>query len=126
MPCHDNMIATCSAIAGETRALMARIERVDDPYLPHLTAEDVESIAAQLYDLSGSAPETVGEPVELQPEDVVFELQLNDARWTRDSEGFNFLWRTRVPERDKTYEWRITITSTADDTYVLVFRINSR
>ncbi len=129
-------IKTSYVIAGNTGVLMARVVDVDNT---SLTQDDVSSITVSLYELDGDTRINVdldGEEIDEdaadqyadQPEaaDVVFDTLQTDSRWTDDSTGYNVAYNIAAPVIGKTYEVRLTITTTGDNTLVIVRQLVSR
>ena len=68
-----------------------------------------------------SAPDTVVTSGTLVVDDTVYDaLQTGDARWSRDTTGFNFLaamGAATVPTGNKTYHLRFTFTPASGEVY---------
>ncbi len=108
---------------GTSPSLMSRVVGSD---AVALTQSDIASIAYTIWDLDDTAASVADGA--LDAANVVFDtLQTSDARWTADSDGYNFLWSAAgslFPAFDaasKTFRVEIVLTDTGGGQVVLVF-----
>ena len=83
-----------------------------------ITKSDVSSIAYTVIDVR--RPSVTVESGALTVGTVVYDTLQTDARWTKDSTGYNFAWAapvTIVPEGGKTYQVEIEFTPASGAVY---------
>lgn len=107
-----------TVIADSTIVLLAQVLDTAGNYV---TQADVDSISVVINDMSEVTPEQVGETDEPNVSDVISDTLLTDDRWTKDSIGYNVMYSVAMPERDTTYEVRITLTMGSGDTHVILY-----
>ena len=83
-----------------------------------ITQSDITSIAYHVVDVR--KPSVTVASGSLDKANVVYDTLQTDARWTKDSTGYNFAWAaevTLVPEGGKTYQVEVEFTPTSGAVY---------
>jgi hypothetical protein len=130
MMCEGELkIKTDYVVAGNTGVLLARVVDADNGTIMQA---DVSTITVNLYELDDDVRINVGlDGIEIdastyadEPDasDVVIDT-LQTSRWREDSLGFNVIYPIVAPTIDKTYEIRVTITTTGGTTLVIARRL---
>lgn len=84
---------------------------------PYFQQADFDSITLRIYDMADPGTPVNGADGEvLSVSDVVFNsLQTGDARWTKDSTGYNFLYETSaedLPQGGRKYRFEFEMLPT--------------
>lgn len=134
MPCNSDkyIVKRCTAVAGSTIVLMARVAGTDNV---NLTQGDVSAIRVDVYEIgdgdytavdSSGAEITDGSAYEIPDvSDTVYDTLQTDSRWQEDSSGYNVAYKFAAPLRAKTYELRLTLT-VGDDNLIVVWQVDSQ
>lgn len=90
---------------------------------------DVTSIVRKVFDLASDTPTTAIATDTLTVANVVFDTLQTDARWTKDSTGYNFRDRiagTNFPTGGHTYRVEYFFTGSASESFFVVFEHPAR
>jgi hypothetical protein len=93
-----------------------------------ITETGTDTIFYAVHDIDDSDTAVV-ESTELTVAEVVSDTYQTDARWTKDTTGYNFLWPIPaevIPEGDKTYQVALTFTPSSGGPIVEAFRLKTR
>lgn len=92
----------------------------------NITQASISSITYKVFDLDDtSEPTATGS---LTVSSVVFDTLQTDARWTKDSIGYNFRWDTPaalLEDGNKVYRFEIKFTTTAGEVFPVVFHVST-
>lgn len=121
------MSSTCptsvSIYEDSSVVLMARILHTDrNP----IQQADFGSITIKAYDLADTSTTTYA--ATLVVADVIFDTLQTDARWTKDSTGYNFRTiapPTAFPNGDSTYSVEVKITDSVSAVGFFTYTINT-
>lgn len=106
--------------------LMARVVNTDGSAM---LQSSVSSITYAVFDLSvGQPPDSVATGT-LTISSVVFDTYQTDARWTKDTTGYNFGWNapaSSFPKGGRKYQVEIKVTPTSGEIFYLVYKITSK
>jgi hypothetical protein len=114
-------------VSGNVLALnpVQFIARVIGPTGSALVQADITSISVSIYDTAdGSLVATHSLTVSA----VIFNTLQNDARWTPDNTGYNFLWicsPADLPGGNKTYRVQFTFTPASGSAFILPFEVKT-
>ncbi|MDH3505418.1 MAG: hypothetical protein OEM58_12940, partial [Nitrospirota bacterium] len=87
---------------------------------------DVSSIAYSVYDADDTSSPGTGT---LTVANVVYDALQTDARWTKDSTGYNFGWAAPASlfaTGDKLYVVEILLTPASGENYHVVYHVRTR
>ena len=116
-----------SAFAGSSKTLLARVVGDDAAAVQQA---DIDTIEYTIYEITGTGLRgdavTGHEAVELVVADTIFDTLQTDARWTKDTMGYNFAHELDVSESAAFpaggVEYLIEITLTPVTGQVLIVR----
>lgn len=109
-------------------SLMARIKGGDGA---NITQASISSIAYSVFSLSTTNGVTTGTETTtgtLTVSDVVFDTLQTDARWGKDSTGYNFRWdvpASVLANGDTTYRIEIKFTPTSGEAFHVVAEVET-
>ncbi len=106
--------------------LMARVVSVDGSAM---LQSSVSSISYGVFDLSVGSPPTQVASGTLTVGTVVYDTLQTDARWTKDTTGYNFGWSAPAsifPKGGRKYQVEIKIVPTSGENFFLIFLITSK
>lgn len=132
MACKKEIESTV-VITGNTNVLLAYVANEDNE---PITQADVASITVNLFDvttdgtrinvdLSGAEIAASASADAPDVASTVFDTQ-TDSRWTKDGRGYNLAYKVIAPLIGKTYDLRLTITTTAGDPLVIARQLVSK
>ena len=92
-----------------------------------ITQASVSSITYKVFDLSSGTPPDQVTSGTLTVSSVVFDTYQTDARWTKDSTGYNFRWDAPASAFPSwsVYQIEIKFTPSSGETFFLVFKITA-
>ena len=116
-------ITTGTVFEDSGASLMARVVDNDGT---DITQSDITTIKYSVFDVSdpGAASNTG-----LNVSDVVFDTLQTDARWTKDSTGYNFrhdLPASALPEGDHVYRVEYKFTPASGEVFHVVFELATK
>ncbi len=117
------MITTTTIWEDSGAYLMSRILGSDGAAIQQA---DVSSIAYSVYDMDDTSSPSTGS---LTVANVVYDTLQTDARWTKDSTGYNFGWAAGASlfaGGDKVYTVEVAFTPASGEVYHVVFQVRTR
>jgi hypothetical protein len=133
MGCKSCDMETECVFADGTFVILARVVKKDNT---NITQAATSSVRVDVYELdeddrtavdSTGAEITTGAAFDTPDKTVViFDALQTDSRWTKDSTGYDFAYAMILPDWDKQYEVRITITTTDGQKLVIVRHFNTK